>query len=235
MGKIRLVVFDMAGTTVFDRGNVADAFQQAFRANGLEVGKEKIKTVMGWRKKDAIKKLLEQFYPEHANAINIETIHTDFINTMIRFYETDPELRAQPFTEEIFAQLRQQGIKIALNTGFTRSITDTILKRLGWVEGKQVDVVIASDEVENGRPHSDMIRNIMKKLDIHDPEQVVKIGDTEVDIEEGRNAGCGIVIGVTTGAYSREQLKLYHPDHIIDSLADLSRIIQQQELVNSNN
>ena len=85
MKKIRLVVFDMAGTTVFDRGNVADAFQQAFRASGLEVGREKIKTVMGWRKKDAIRMLLEQFYPEHANEEKIEIIHTDFIGNMIRF------------------------------------------------------------------------------------------------------------------------------------------------------
>jgi len=233
MKQIRLVVFDMAGTTVFDKGNVADAFQQAFRKNGLEVGKEKIKTVMGWRKKDAIRILLEKFYPDHASIENIETIHEDFINSMIRFYETDADLRAQPFAEELFNKLRQLGIKVALNTGFTRSITDTILKRLNWSENSNLDAVIASDEVPNGRPYPDMIQNIMKKLDIHDPEQVVKVGDTEVDVQEGRNAGCGIVVSVTTGAYTREQLEQYHPDHIIDSLKDLDRIIQQQEFVST--
>lgn len=177
---------------------------------------------------------MEQFYPDHARSENIETIHDDFINNMIRFYETDAELRAQPFAEEIFNSFRQRGIKIALNTGFTRSITDTILKRLNWSENRNLDAVIASDEVPNGRPYPDMIQNIMKKLDIHDPEQVVKVGDTEVDVQEGRNAGCGIVVSVTTGAYTREQLEQYHPDHIIDSLMDLNRIIQQQEFVSTN-
>jgi phosphoglycolate phosphatase-like HAD superfamily hydrolase len=47
-----------------------------------------------------------------------------------------------------------------------------------------------------------------------------------VDIEEGRNAGCGIVVGVTTGAYTRDQLEAYHPDHIIDGLQELELIIE---------
>ncbi|HTD94579.1 MAG TPA: HAD hydrolase-like protein, partial [Chitinophagaceae bacterium] len=54
---------------------------------------------------------------------------------------------------------------------------------------------------------------------------VIKIGDTEVDIQEGRNAKCSIVVSVTTGAFTREQLIPYSPDHIIDNLSDLPDLI----------
>ncbi len=65
----------------------------------------------------------------------------------------------------------------------------------------------------------------MKDLEIGHAENVAKVGDTKVDIEEGRNTGCGMVIAVTTGAYTKEQLAKYHPDHIIDSLESLPSLI----------
>ena len=117
-------------------------------------------------------------------------------------------------------------IKIALNTGFTKVITDSILARLHWNNGAtKIDFVISSDEVPKGRPYPFMIETIMRQLNINDPHQVVKVGDTEVDVLEGRNAYCGLVVSVTTGAYTREQLQQYNPDHIIDSLSELPSLI----------
>jgi phosphoglycolate phosphatase-like HAD superfamily hydrolase len=51
------------------------------------------------------------------------------------------------------------------------------------------------------------------------------VGDTEVDVLEGRNAGCGLVVSVTTGALSREQLTVFGPDMIIDDLTELKSVI----------
>lgn len=130
-----------------------------------------------------------------------------------------------PEAEAIFHWLQQRGIRIALNTGFTRVVTDTILRKIGWEEGKTIDKVICSDEVPQGRPHPYMIQTIMQQLQIEDSKAVVKVGDTQVDVEEGRNAGCGLVISVTTGAYTRSELEPFHPDHIIDSLSELQSLI----------
>jgi len=228
MAKFQLVVFDMAGTTVLDRGNVADSFIDAFHQQEITVERSEVKKVMGWRKKDAIKLLLEKYHPQPGVDEDelIERIHASFINNMIRFYQEDKDIKPLPFAEDIFGQLKNQGIKIALNTGFTRAITDTILQRLHWNNGgSKIDYVIASDEVPEGRPYPFMIQTIMQQLKITDSKQVVKIGDTEVDVQEGRNAECGLVVSVTTGAYSRDQLEQYHPDHIIDSLSELPSLI----------
>ena len=130
-----------------------------------------------------------------------------------------------PQAEEIFVTLKQRGIKIALNTGFTRAITNTILQRLQWEQLPAIDMVICSDEVPQGRPFPYMIHSIMLQTDVTDSRAVIKIGDTKVDIEEGRNAGCGMVVSVTTGAYTRNELEVYRPDHIIDSLEELPALL----------
>lgn len=224
---VELVVFDIAGTTVSDKGNVKESFLKAFEQAGFPVPEDEVNNVMGYRKVDAIKMLLEKYYPEQKeNERLISEIHFSFTNDMIQFYE-ETELTPLPHAKEIFSQLKQKGIKIALNTGFTQAITNTILKRIGWNDNDTIDYVISSDEVPYGRPHPYMIQKIKKELNIKDVQAIVKVGDTEVDIIEGQNAGCGLVISVTTGAYTREQLKEYNPDYIIDSLAELPAIIEQ--------
>jgi phosphonatase-like hydrolase len=229
MSSIQLIVFDIAGTTVCDNGRVADSFITAFRDYGFTMPEAEVKKVMGFRKMDAIALLLEKFAPEYKNDSElIDRIHMHFIDKMIEFYMGDQTLSPLPHAEAVFYALKQQGIKIALNTGFTRSITDTILHRLRWDDRSPlIDQVICSDEVALGRPHPDMIKVLMQDLDIVSPEQVVKVGDTEVDVEEGRNAGCGIVVSVTTGSYTREQLLPYRPDFIIDDLQELLPIVEQ--------
>jgi len=229
MSSITLVVFDIAGTTVRDNGSVADAFIAAFRDYGFEMPVAQVKKVMGFRKMDAIAQLLEKFAPTHKDdEVLIARIHTRFIDKMIAFYREDEELAPFPHAEEVFSALKEQGIKIALNTGFTRSITDTILHRLRWDDRSVlIDRVICSDEVPHGRPHSDMIETIINDLGITSPASVLKVGDTEVDVEEGRNAACGKVVSVTTGAYTREQLEPYRPDFIIDDLRELLPIIEK--------
>ena len=87
------------------------------------------------------------------------------------------------------------------------------------------DDYIASDEVEEGRPEPFMIQTLMERAGISDSKEVIKIGDTEVDVNEGRNAGCSLVVAVTTGAFTKEQLDEYHPDHIIDDLSQLPALI----------
>jgi phosphonatase-like hydrolase len=232
MSNIQLVIFDIAGTTVYDNGQVADAFITACRSSDIEVPADEVKKVMGFRKMDAIRLLLDKFSPGVPSGAERESliskIHDHFIRDMILFYQQDPGLRPMPHAEALFSNLHNQGIKVALNTGFTRAITDAILHRLNWDNGAgQVDSVICSDEVPQGRPAPDMITVLMQRLNISSADTVLKVGDTEVDVEEGRNAGCRIVVGVTTGAYTRQQLQAYSPDHIIDSLEELIPIIEK--------
>lgn len=226
--RTALVVFDMAGTTVSDKGNVNKAFRDALAEENIRVSIEEVNTLMGYRKIEAITRMVVKQLSSLTAAEQttlIEKIHDRFNQIMVDFYQSDADLKPLPFAEEIFRLLQDRGIKVALNTGFTRVITDVILQRLAWDRTTLINTTICSDEVPEGRPHPFMIQSIMQQLGITDAKEVIKVGDTEVDVNEGRNAGCGFVVAVTTGAYTREHLQHYHPDVIIDSLQELPAYI----------
>lgn len=219
---IKLVVFDIAGTTVKDDDYVAHAFRNAFVKNGYDISLDQTYPYMGIKKIVAVNAMLAKLGEQSADA---GTIYTDFTDEMMDFYTYNASVMPLPYAEEVFQQLKEKGIRIALNTGFPRIIADVIINRLQWKDKGWVDDTIASDEVEHGRPQPLMIQELMLRASITDPQEVAKVGDTEVDVNEGRNAGCGLVVAVTTGAYTEEQLAAYDPDHIISSLSLLPNLI----------
>lgn len=225
---IKLAVFDIAGTTVKDNGNVAAAFLTSFKNFNYSIPEEEVYTLMGFKKPEAIRMMLEKYYPGAISSNNnlVEKIHTVFTEEMINFYEHDATLQPMPDAEYVFSQVQAMDIKVALNTGFGKDITNTILKRLGWNRTQLINFVISSDEVKYGRPHPFMIQAAMNATGVTQSTQVAKIGDTEVDIAEGRTAGCGLVVAVTTGAYTKEQLLPYCPDAIINNLKELLPILK---------
>jgi phosphonatase-like hydrolase len=114
---------------------------------------------------------------------------------------------------------------VALNTGFSRDITQVILNRLGWLDGGIVDFSVTSDEVKRGRPYPDMIQLLMARSGIREPRRVAKVGDAPADLQEGHNAGCGLVIGVTQGTHRRAELECFPHTHLIATVADLPNVL----------
>ena len=113
---------------------------------------------------------------------------------------------------ELFNSIRKRDIKIALNTGYSKSVQESIIKKLNMYEF--IDDYISSEEVKYGRPYPYMIYKLMEKHEIDNPQKVVKFGDTRNDILEGINARCWSV-GVLSGADGKN--KLTEADVIIDS------------------
>ena len=225
--NIDLVVFDIAGTTVTDKGNINKCFRKAFLHAGINVKPGDVDKVMGYKKMEAIKIIADKYLPQkEINSKVLNAIHDDFTKQMVIFYESEPCIKPLPFAQAIFNKLQKRNIRVALNTGFTRIITDAVLKRLGWDACTFIDTIVCSDEVSEGRPYPFMIKKIMKQLNISNPKKVAKVGDTKADIEEGRNAGCGLVVAITTGSYKKKQLQKFHPDYIIDSLQQLPALIK---------
>jgi phosphonatase-like hydrolase len=223
---IKLAVFDIAGTTLHDESNVALVLQQTIQLAGVAVTLEEVNEVMGYAKPYAIRYLLQQKkdsrYSEDAF---IQELHIRFVADMKAHYANHPAVREKEGVSAVFAALKAKGIKVALDTGFDRAITNVIIERVGWQQQGLIDAVVTSDEVPFGRPYPYMIYHIMEELEIRSIQSVAKIGDTTSDLEEGTNAGCRYVIGVTTGAYSREELEKGPHTHLVASLDELLSIL----------
>lgn len=220
----QLVVFDVAGTTVVDSGEITRCFQEALAEEALEVPEQAILAVMGLPKIVAIRQLLAEFAPDRIEPGLDQRLHEDFEQRMIDFYSDSPGVTVYPGVLALLRYLRQNGVAVAVNTGFPRSILNSVLERLGWQVGRTLDAAIASNEVPRGRPHADMIQVLMKRLGIDEPALVAKVGDTPSDIQEGNAARCGWVIGVTHGTHNRQQLMAHKPSHIVDNVVELGRI-----------
>lgn len=223
---IKLVVFDMAGTTVDDKDYVSEALAKGFEKYGYEITVADANSVMGIPKPVAIRTLLDEKFDEKDKDGKLtEKIHKVFVDEMINFYKTDPSVKSKKNAEDVFKQLRAKGILVGINTGFSRDIADTIMDRLEWKKKNLIDHSVTSDEVPQGRPYPDMIFKAMKDLRIISRNEVAKVGDTSSDLKEGMAAGCKYVIGITTGAYKKEELEREKHTHLVDDLTQVVEIV----------
>jgi phosphonatase-like hydrolase len=222
---IDLVVFDLAGTTVKENFDVQRMLKNSFAKLGLTISIEQASQVMGIPKPIAIKRLLETMRYDPISEYLIQFIHRDFVENMILFYETDSTVVENEGVTETFKTLKKHGIKIIVDTGFDRPIVDPLLERMGWEKNRLIDGSVTSDEVAHGRPHPDLIFRAMEMTGLSDVRHVAKVGDTAADLEEGNSAGCGWVIGITSGAFTREQLQMTKHSHLIARIPEILNIL----------
>lgn len=220
-----MVVFDMAGTTVNEDNLVYKTLRDAISDAGFNFSLHQVMAHgAGKEKKQAIRAILKTYGNKQDEHL-INRIYEHFIEQLTAAYATK-DILPQNNAEATFKALKQRNILAVLNTGYDRSTAQSILDKLGWQEGVQIDGLVTASDVSKNRPDPDMIHFAMQRFHILNSDEVAKIGDSTVDIEEGRNAGCGLSIGITTGAHTTEQLKTANPDKIIDDLMELLPLLE---------
>ena len=220
--NIKLVVLDMAGTTVNEHNVVYKTLHKSIVEAGCPCSlSDVLEHGAGKEKHQAIKDILGSLKLV-ADDLSI------FENFKVALKEAYASLEVSTFEkmDKLFTNLRENNVKIVLNTGYNSQVARNLIEKLRWQQGRDFDFLITADDVSKGRPHPDMIKLAMKKTRITNANQVLKAGDSAIDIEEGKNAGCGLSIGVTTGAQTAEQLNSAHPDYIVDQLHDILAYIE---------
>ena len=218
---VELVVLDMAGTTVVDDGIVEQAFERAARRTGLastrplEESLQYVRDTMGQSKIEVFR-YLTRGDEDAAHAANtaFEAAYAELIDEI----GVDPIAGAG----DAIDALRASGIKVALTTGFSPVTRDAVLARLGW----QVDAALSPADAGRGRPAPDLVLAALMATGASSVASVVVVGDTMSDMRSGRNAGAGLVVGVTTGAHNREQLEAAGADVVLDSVRELAALPQ---------
>ena len=218
---IKAVVFDMAGTTV-DEGNIVyESVKNALALYGYSYSlNEVMLEVGGMSKKEGIEKLIRKSNADHDDPQLINNAFNYFLKVLEERYKIDPDIKEMTGATELFSQLKENAIKVALNTGYSRSTVNILMDRMGWMERNLIDFSVASDEVEKGRPNPFMINKVAEAFGIT-PAQIAKVGDTQSDIEEGHNAGCTVVVGITSSKHDKKALLDMGATHAIDALQEL--------------
>ena len=153
-----------------------------------------------------------------------------------------------PGVVETVAKLREQGLRIGSTTGYTSEMMELVIPRAKAL-GYEADCVVTPDVTGASRPTPFMLYECMRRLNVYPPAAVVKVGDTVVDILEGRNAGAwsvGILTGSNLLGLTQEEYLAAQPeelearkrsaadryreagaDLVIDSILDLPAAIEE--------
>jgi phosphonatase-like hydrolase len=219
---LKMIVFDMAGTTVDEQNVVYKTLHRAISEAGFELSLDDVlRQGAGKEKMQAIVDILQD---KHLEKSELQVIYNKFLLLLDEAYQ-HLEVVPQPGAVEIFYYLKAKNIKVVLNTGYNQQTADQLLAKLNWNVGVEIDGLITASQVRANRPQPDMILLAMEQMGITNCDEVAKVGDSIIDIEEGKNAGCALSIGITTGAHSFEQLQTAMPNFIIDNLLELKELV----------
>lgn len=231
---IKLVIFDMAGTAVNEDNLVYKTITSTLLAEGIPVELPLVFQLgAGKEKTDAIRDIIEAVENNTPSKERVLKIYRAFNENLGAAYDIFP-ISIFPSVQSLLPVLRSKGIKIAFNTGYASNMANNILQKTGIEIDRDIDVLMTASDVERSRPAPDMILKICEKLDIK-PENAIKIGDSQTDIEEGKSAGVKYSIGVTTGAQDRETLQAASPDFIFDDMLELLLLLEAETVTDEVN
>lgn len=233
LSGLKMAVFDMAGTVINEKGLVYKTLYETLRDAQIQVKESDINEWHGANKYE----VLDHFVKQHFIQDNIDPgyyslrkvqIYKQFNSNLKEYYFSDNNISLiHPEVPALFADLRNKGIKITLNTGYNSDIQEAIIHNLRLKD--IIDDYISSDLVFKGRPSPYMILKLMEDNNIDNPNMVMKVGDTPNDIIEGHNAKCKEVIGVLSGISGIATLLPHNPTKIIYNIMELTEQGERDE------
>lgn len=213
---VTLAVLDIAGTTVDEGGAVYRVLAEVVTAAGHPPSDAGLRRWMGADKREALAAL--------TGRDTVEDLHADFVARLAAAYAATPP-RPLPGVPAALAALRSAGTAVVLTTGFDRQVTDPLLAALPAAFTTELDGVVCAEDVGVGRPDPAMIHRAMALTGVDAPGRVLAAGDTVLDVRAGRNARAGRVVGVLTGAQTREELTAAGPTDVVGGVADLPELL----------
>ncbi len=222
--RIQMVVFDWAGTTV-DYGSSApsEVFDRVFSQAGIHLTREEINGPMGMEKKAHIRALLstpnatkqwDERYGAAWTEEDVQKLYQIFEMTL-QDVVAEYSIPIDGVVETV-RKLREKGLKIGSTTGYTSQMMGQVLPRAAEF-GYEADCVVTPDITGASRPTPFMLFECMRRLNVYPPAAVVKVGDTVVDIQEGKNAGAwsvGILTGSNLLGLTRAEYEAMAPDEL---------------------
>ena len=225
---IPAVFLDWAGTVV-DHGSIAPvkALEAVLASAGVSVPPAGHPRDMGLAKKDHVRRLLQEdeviqqwksLYGDQPAETDVDRLYAQLAPKMMEALRVHYQVISG--VPEMAAQLRARGMKLAGTTGYTRPMLDTI-EKLAAQQGYATDASLSPEDVGAGRPFPWMCYRLAIDLRVYPLSACVKVGDTESDMREGRNAGMW-TIGVNT---QRQWSGLTELEWASTGTAEQSRII----------
>lgn len=219
MQRFKAVLFDIDGTLLDTSEFIFQAFEHTLREYNLPPRKRSEMAALVGRPLEICYKVLTGI--EDLQEIQeLRLAHRRFQTEHMHLSKPYPEVR------ETLDILSSAGIKMAAVTTRTGVTVPKTLELAGI--SKYISYVVALEDVVNLKPHPEPVYKALDYLEA-EPEDSAMVGDTDVDIQAGKNAGTA-TIGVTYGFHGASIAEA-NPDYIINHIEEILPILQFKESV----
>jgi phosphoglycolate phosphatase len=211
---VRLIVFDLDGTLIDSRRDLAFSLNLAIQAMGLRpLPLSTITAFVG----DGVRKLIERALRESGGAAPDVAQKDEALRLFLAEYE-----RHMLDSTKLYQGVRETldalpWAKFAIASNKIESFSRAILEGLGIA--KRFCAIIGGDSVSRHKPDPAPVLEAMRRCGCAAAETAM-VGDSAVDILSGKNAGA-ITCGVAGGYRDVEELRAAECDFLIDTIADL--------------
>lgn len=212
MNPVSLLIFDLDGTLINSKKDLALSVNLTFRDLGLP------------------EKPLEEIYGYVGNGVrrlifdSLGSADPTLVEQSLQIFEGHylkhllDETDLYPGMEEVLIHFR--GKKKAVVTNKPLLYTTRIIEGLG--ARPHFDLILGSEPIVNLKPHPEMILRALDRLKVP-PSEAVMIGDSINDVQAARAAGiksCGIGYGICDPGLVRSA----EPDFFAETVGDLKRL-----------
>jgi HAD superfamily hydrolase (TIGR01549 family) len=215
--SINHICFDLDGTLVKSDKTILKAVIETLNILKIKgnIPEQEFNEVIGLHFFDIFQKF-NLDVPDFKKFIDIyKSVYFDFIN--------DSELYRG--VEETLIFLKEKNdIKVSLLTTKTQGQAEKIIEHFAL--GNCFDYIMGRRDGIEYKPSAEPLHFICKKIGV-DVSKTLMVGDTDLDINCGKNAGA-LSCGVTYGYRSRDKLIRYKPDYLIDCIDEIQSLLIDQ-------
>ena len=210
---MKAAIFDLDGTLIDLFEMHLKAFQETVRKHaGVEFTREDLVAGYGLRGEEIVELFLEK---EGVDGVDVGELTEERVEFALK---GAGDVAVLPGVIKLLGELKAGGILLAVGTSARRNMTLKVLEEGGLAE--YFEVVVAIDDVENGKPAPDIFLSAAAKMSVH-PEKCVVFEDSIYGIRAAKTAGMKS-IAVLYDSHTPEQLKKEDADLTVESLSDVT-------------
>ena len=215
---IKYVLFDLDGTLLSTLDTIAYHLNYAVFSRSLgEVTVEDCRQFIG----NGARKLVTRALAK--NGVYDEKTVLEVLLSYNNAYDADPIPLTAPYegVTELVDKLYGMGLKLGVVTNKPEPTARKLIEsffpgKFAFVSGGREGAILKPDPTES--------LDVLKKLE-GTPSECAFVGDTDVDIETGKNLKAALTLGVSWGFRGREELLAAGADFVADEAADLLSVI----------